>query len=141
MGEPEGPRTIVSGLVKWYPIEEMENRYVLVLANLKPAAMRGVKSFGMVLCASAADGSAVELLGPVDTEKVKVGDRVYIEGQEGEPEKVLNPKKKYWETVQPELHTNEDLIAFYGDKPLLIKTASGESVQCKVKSVKNGGIK
>ncbi|KAI8090101.1 uncharacterized protein B0P05DRAFT_529332 [Gilbertella persicaria] len=140
VGEEE-PRTIVSGLVRWYPVEQMENRYVLVLANLKPASMRGIKSYGMVLCASAADGSAVELLGPVDTSKVKPGDRVYVEGQEGEPEKVLNPKKKYWETVQPELHTDDNLIAHYGDKPLLIKTASGEAIQCKVASVKNGGIK
>ncbi|KAG2197922.1 hypothetical protein INT46_001679 [Mucor plumbeus] len=140
VGEEE-PRTIVSGLVKWYPVEEMENRYVLVLANLKPASMRGVKSYGMVLCASAADGSAVELLAPIDTSKVKPGDRVYIEGQEGEPEKVLNPKKKYWEAVQPELHTNDDLIALYGDKPLLIRTASGEAIQCKAATVKNGGIK
>ncbi|KAI9487671.1 MAG: hypothetical protein EXX96DRAFT_475650 [Benjaminiella poitrasii] len=140
VGEEE-PRTIVSGLVRWYPVEEMQNRYVLVLANLKPASMRGIKSYGMVLCASAADGSAVELLGPIDTSKVKPGDRVYVEGHEGEPEKVLNPKKKYWETVQPELHTNDDLIAHYGDKPLLIKTASGEAIQCKVATVKNGGIK
>ncbi|KAG1471868.1 hypothetical protein G6F56_001873 [Rhizopus delemar] len=140
VGEAE-PRTIVSGLVRWYPIEQMENRYVLVLCNLKPASMRGIKSFGMVLCATAPDGSAVELLGPVDTSKVKPGDRVYIEGQEGEHEKVLNPKKKYWETVQPELKTNDDCVAHYTDKPLLIKTASGESVQCKVATVKNGGIK
>ncbi|KAI9257689.1 hypothetical protein BY458DRAFT_479523 [Sporodiniella umbellata] len=140
VGEAE-PRTIVSGLVRWYPVEQMENRYVLVLCNLKPASMRGVKSFGMVLCASAADGSAVELLGPVDTSKVKPGDKVYIEGQEGEHEKVLNPKKKYWEAVQPDLKTDEACIAHYTDKPLLIKTASGESVQCKVASVKNGGIK
>ncbi|CEI92034.1 hypothetical protein RMCBS344292_06308 [Rhizopus microsporus] len=140
VGEEE-PRTIVSGLVRWYPVEQMENRYVLVLCNLKPASMRGVKSYGMVLCASAADGSAVELLGPVDPSKVKPGDRVYVEGQEGEPEKVLNPKKKYWETVQPELKTNDECIALYGDKPLLIKTASGEAMQCKVASVKNGGIK
>ncbi|KAG2235783.1 hypothetical protein BDF21DRAFT_358544 [Thamnidium elegans] len=140
IGEAE-PRTIVSGLVRWYPVEEMENRWVLVLANLKPASMRGIKSAGMVLCASAADGSAVELLGPVDPTKVKAGDKVFVEGMEGEAEKTLNPKKKYWETVQPELKTNDDLIALYGDKPLLIRTASGETVQCKVASVKNGGIK
>lgn len=140
VGEDE-PRTIVSGLVKWYPVEEMENRIVFVVANLKPASMRGVKSYGMVLCASAADGSAVELLAPVDPSKVKPGDRVFVEGQEGEPEKVLNPKKKYWETVQPELHTDDNLIAFYGDKPLLVRTASGEAIQMTAKTVKNGGIK
>lgn len=51
LGEPEA-RTIVSGLVKHVPIEQMENRLVAVLCNLKPAKMRGVESQGMVLCAS-----------------------------------------------------------------------------------------
>jgi tRNA-binding EMAP/Myf-like protein len=46
------PRTIVSGLVNYVPIEEMQNRMVVVLCNLKPAKMRGVESNGMVLCAS-----------------------------------------------------------------------------------------
>lgn len=47
------PRTIVSGLAKYVPIEQMENRLVAVLCNLKPAKMRGVESQGMVLCATA----------------------------------------------------------------------------------------
>ncbi|KAJ8972278.1 hypothetical protein NQ314_000236 [Rhamnusium bicolor] len=51
LGE-EKPRTIVSGLVNFIPIEEMQNRMVVVLCNLKPAKMRGVESQGMVLCAS-----------------------------------------------------------------------------------------
>lgn len=140
LGEEE-PRTVVSGLVKWVPIEEMQNRWVICLANLKPAAMRGIKSHAMVLCATAADGSKVELLAPTDTSKVKPGDRVYIEGQEGEPEKTLNPKKKYWETVQPDLKTGDDLLAYFGEKPFLIKTASGEAVHCKVATVQGGGIK
>lgn len=46
------PRTIVSGLVNYVPIEEMKDRMVVVLCNLKPAKMRGVESCGMVLCAS-----------------------------------------------------------------------------------------
>lgn len=51
LGEAQ-PRTIVSGLVNFIPIEEMENRMVVVLCNLKPAKMRGIESQGMVLCAS-----------------------------------------------------------------------------------------
>lgn len=35
VGEPE-PRTVVSGLVKHIPIEEMRNRLVIVFCNLKP---------------------------------------------------------------------------------------------------------
>lgn len=46
------PRTVVSGLVNFVPIEEMQNRMVVVLCNLKPAKMRGNESQGMVLCAS-----------------------------------------------------------------------------------------
>ncbi|KAI8143866.1 hypothetical protein BJV82DRAFT_609698 [Fennellomyces sp. T-0311] len=140
-GDGEGVyRTIVSGLVKWYPVEEMQNRWVIVMANLKPASMRGIKSEGMVLCATAPDGSKVELLSPVDTSKVKPGDRIYIEGLEGEPEKVLPPKKKYFEAVQPDFNTKDDKIAYYQDKPFLIKTASGP-VQCQVATVQGGGIK
>lgn len=52
LGEPNGPRTIVSGLVNFVPISEMENRMVVILANLKPANLRGISSHGMVLCAS-----------------------------------------------------------------------------------------
>ena len=42
------PVQIVSGLVKFVPLEKMENRRVVVLCNLKPAKMRGVLSSGMV---------------------------------------------------------------------------------------------
>lgn len=52
LGESSGPRTIVSGLVNYVPLSEMENRMVVVLANLKPANLRGILSHGMVLCAS-----------------------------------------------------------------------------------------
>lgn len=46
-GEPQ-PRTVVSGLVKFVPIEEMKDRMVVVMCNLKPAKMRGVTSEAMV---------------------------------------------------------------------------------------------
>lgn len=51
LGEGE-PRTVISGLAKFVPIEEMNNRLVAVVCNLKPAKMRGIESKGMVLCAS-----------------------------------------------------------------------------------------
>lgn len=41
-------RQIVSGLVKFVPEEQMQGRMVLVLANLKPAKLRGIVSSGMV---------------------------------------------------------------------------------------------
>lgn len=90
IGEPE-PRTIVSGLVKYVPIEEMQNRMVVVLANLKPANMRGVKSAGMVLCASVSEPAVIEPLQPPPGSQP--GDRIMAEGYEGEPDPVLNTKK------------------------------------------------
>merc|ERR1712131_432149 len=38
------PRQVISGLVKHIPIEEMQNRMVVILCNLKPAKMRGIMS-------------------------------------------------------------------------------------------------
>lgn len=51
LGETE-PRTVVSGLAKYMSIEELQDRFVAVLCNLKPAKMRGIESQGMVLCTS-----------------------------------------------------------------------------------------
>ena len=39
---------VVSGLVKFVPAEQMQNRRVVVVTNLKPAKMRDVMSYGMV---------------------------------------------------------------------------------------------
>ena len=52
LGEPSGPRTIVSGLAQYYQSQELVGKLVVVVANLKPAKMRGIVSEGMVLCAA-----------------------------------------------------------------------------------------
>lgn len=136
LGEIE-PRIIVSGLVNFVPIEEMQSRDVVVLCNLKPAKMRGVESKGMVLCASVDEPKHVEpLLAP---EGSRPGDRIVIEGYEnGEPDEVLNPKKKFWEKLQVDMKTNDGLLAVWqGNK--LISKGSGNPV--RTKSMKNAPIK
>ncbi|MBN1390631.1 MAG: methionine--tRNA ligase [Candidatus Thermoplasmatota archaeon] len=50
MGEDE-PRTLVAGLKRFYTKEEMQGKRIIVVANLKPAKMRGVTSNGMLLAA------------------------------------------------------------------------------------------
>ncbi|KAI9194345.1 hypothetical protein LWI28_005212 [Acer negundo] len=126
----EQPRTVVSGLVKYIPLEEMQERMVCVLCNLKPAAMRGIKSHAMVLAASNADHTKVELVEP--PKSAKIGERVTFPGYQGESDDVLNPKKKVWETVQVDLHTNAELVACYKDVPLT--TSAGV---CTVSSIQN----
>ena len=73
LGEEE--RQIVSGLVPYYKEEELLDKNIILVANLKPAKLRGVKSEGMLLAAD--DGSNVEVLFADDAEP---GTRVVLEG-------------------------------------------------------------
>ncbi|WOL18617.1 putative methionine--tRNA ligase isoform X1 [Canna indica] len=130
----ESARTVVSGLVKYIPLQEMENRKVCVICNLKPATMRGIKSHAMVLAASTGDHSRVELVDPPDL--AKVGERVTFPGYSGDPESTLSAKSKVWEKVQVDLHTDSELVACYKDVPFT--TSAGV---CKVSSISNGLIR
>lgn len=107
-------RTVCSGLNGLIPLAEMQNRKIVAVCNLKPVTMRGVKSCAMVLAASPkvapgedAHKGPVELVCPPAASQA--GDRVFFDGWLGEPEPVLNPKKKIWETMQPGFTTTEDL--------------------------------
>jgi methionyl-tRNA synthetase len=55
-------RTVVAGIASVYRKEELVGKQVVLLANLKPAALMGVQSRGMVLAAG--DDSGVHLLTP-----------------------------------------------------------------------------
>jgi methionyl-tRNA synthetase len=50
--EEDTDRTIVSSIVPYYSAEELLNRNIVLVRNLKPAKFRGVKSKGMLLAAS-----------------------------------------------------------------------------------------
>lgn len=108
-------REVVSGLVNFLKEEDINQKNVVVLKNLKPVAMRGIKSYAMVLCASDAEHTKVELLVP--PEGSQPGDKVYFEGFEGEPDTQLNPKKKVFETLQVDFTTNDDLVATWKNIP------------------------
>lgn len=112
-------RTVCSGLNGLVPLEEMQGRKVVVVCNLKPVKMRGIKSCAMVLAASPKlkEGEEDHHAGPVELvtppAEAKAGERVFFEGWKGEPEGVLNPKKKVWEMIQPGFTTTTDLeVAF-----------------------------
>ena len=153
-------RTVCSGLNGLVPLEEMQGRKVVVVCNLKPVKMRGVKSCAMVLAASPRlkEGEEDHHAGPVELvtppADAPAGERVYFEGWQGEPEGVLNPKKKVWEQCQIGFTTTSDLgVAFdagavkelskEGEEPKTglgkLVTASGGA--CKVKSLTNGIVR
>ncbi|EME30982.1 methionine--tRNA ligase-like protein [Galdieria sulphuraria] len=128
------PRTVCSGLVKFIPDPEQLLGYCIVLCNLKPVNMRGVKSEAMILCATSKDGTTVELVKP--PEDVPTGERVTFPGHDGVADSVLNPKKKIFEKVQPYFATNEECIAVWKDIPFT--TSQGP---CKVASIRGGTIR
>ena len=65
-------RTIVSGIAKYYSPDELIGKEVVVVANLKPAKLKGIMSEGMLLCA--VDGDKVVLITPMV--KVNSGSKV-----------------------------------------------------------------
>jgi aminoacyl tRNA synthase complex-interacting multifunctional protein 1 len=154
-------RTVCSGLNGLVPLEEMQNRKVVVVCNLKPVTMRGIKSAAMVLAASPkvaegedSHGGPVELATP--PADAAAGERVFFEGwSSGEPEKQLNPKKKVWETFQPGFTTTDSLeVAFesaqipvlQGAEATAAAPAVGKLVTqaggvCTVKSLKGAAVR
>ncbi len=51
------PRTVASGIAKYYAPDELINKKIIVVDNLKPAKLCGVESNGMILAAENKDGS------------------------------------------------------------------------------------
>jgi len=104
----EQPRQIASGLRAFYANKsDLENRQVLVLANLKARKLANFPSNGMVLCASNADHTVVKFAEvPAGT---KNGEVVSFPGFEGDP---VTPqqmdKKKVFDHVKDGLVVGED---------------------------------
>jgi len=70
MGKEE--RTIVAGIAEYYKENELRGKRIVVLANLEPKTVMGVKSQGMLLAAE--DGEDVAVLVP--DRDVKAGAKV-----------------------------------------------------------------
>jgi len=124
----EKPRTVVSGLRAFMTQEELMDRTVVLLLNLKPQKMRGILSEGMLLAASKTNMDGNRVVQPlIAPEGSKPGDRVCVDGyahtQHGDPDAQLNPKKKVWETLQPDFLVSDECVAEFKGSPF--KTALG----------------
>ena len=92
------PRPIASGLREFYTLDEMLNKYVVVVCNLKEAKMKGFESYGMVLAAKSSDGKKVELISP--PAGAVVGEKLVIKGLTNDPWPASKVKKmKVWEAM------------------------------------------
>ena len=147
------PRLVVSGLRGHYSLEEMLERRVVVVCNLKEAKMQGVVSSGMVLAAkssAAGEEGRVELV-DVPHDAI-VGERIQLlapssDGEvtaEGKGAAQILPlpwtanrvkKAKIWEAVAADLKTSSNCLACWKDA--FLTTSAGP---CFVKSVANAPI-
>lgn len=127
VGEPE-PRTVVSGLVEYVSMEALQDRLVVMLCNLKPVNMRGIKSHAMLLAASVTgEGGKRQVIPLTPPEGCKPGDRVVVKGYEhetsGAPDEQLNPKRKVFETLKPDLLVSSEGVAEFKGSPFVINNA------------------
>ena len=153
-------RTVCSGLNGLIPLEEMQGRKIIAVCNLKPVKMRGITSAAMVLAASPRlkEGEEDHHAGPVELvnppEGARAGERVCFQGWEGEPEGMLNPKKKVWEALQPGFTTTGGLeVGFEAGGVEALKGVEGEKGEgvrllvtgsggkCTVKSLKGATVR
>lgn len=114
-GEPV-PRIIVSGLRHHYSMDDLINRLVVALVNVKEAKIAGALSNGLVLAASSSDGKVVQLIDPPSGSCI--GEKIFADtpGIPVSPAKVK--KQKIWESVKTELSVNHDGIVCWRNIPL-----------------------
>jgi methionyl-tRNA synthetase len=106
---PLGKRTIVSGLKGHYTPEELVGKQIVIVANLKPAKLRGVMSEGMLLAAEAGD-----LVGVVLAPKAHPGDAVLLDGIVPKPAKEVAIKEFFSVSLRA------DKGVFVGENELLV---------------------
>lgn len=118
LNESTGPRQVLSGLVKYMSESDLLNQKVLVCCNLKPAKMRGMDSFGMLLAADK-DEKVCLVQPPLEC---PVGERITVEGFTAEPQAQIDGKKAdapLFASVFDELKSDSNGVACYKGIPLM----------------------
>lgn len=128
----DAPRAIASGLVPYYSLEQMQDRKLIVVCNLKARNLVGFKSHGMVLCASTVDENGVHRVEFVDPPaSAKPGDRIVAEGltaiEPFSPSKV--DKSKAFEVVAPDLKVDHEGVAHWQGYRLICLTNGGTGAE------------
>ncbi|OQY33554.1 MAG: methionine--tRNA ligase [Spirochaetaceae bacterium 4572_59] len=125
-GEEE-PRTICSGLVNDYTIDELNGKNIILAYNLKPAKLRGIKSNGMLLAAE--NKKDMEVIFPTMGEP---GDRVLLKGDKAEmdiPSKKIKVNRFFEIPIivdAHELKVGETSLTIKGELIKTSRVASGE---------------
>ena len=69
----EDKRTLVAGIAEHYIPEDLKGKKIVIVKNLKPAKIRGIRSKGMILAASGEDGRPYI---PIIPEETPVGAKL-----------------------------------------------------------------
>jgi len=111
-----GKRVIVAGMRPYYSKEEMNGKNIIIVSNLKPATIRGIKSNGMLLAAEDGKGTC-SLLDPGDSNP---GSEVKIEGVSKDPANIL----EFEDFKKVNMSIGDNQKAVYNGK--VLKTEKGE---------------
>jgi methionyl-tRNA synthetase len=109
-------RVIVSGLVPFYTPEELLDKRIILVYNLKPVKLRGVESRGMLLAASTIDEEGREQVEVLDAGETPTGTVVGLEGTEPG----LPPGEINLDTFEAIPLIVKDYTVVSGDKALLL---------------------
>lgn len=110
----EEPRQIVSSIVPFYKPEELLNKHIVLVYNLKPANFRGVRSNGMLLAASDPTVTDKETCEVIFAPQFEVGTILEPEG--------FNPPEEELCYVKPDkffempLYTKDGVVELEGKK-------------------------
>lgn len=120
----------------YFSEEELLNRKVVVLCNVKTVKVVRTKSTGLILAAFNESKGQVELLDP--SPEAEIGERVYASGEElQDPVTPIQMKKnKVWETVNKGIATNKKKEVMYQDR-WIIRSRAGP---VHVESLQKAGI-
>ncbi|ARF10293.1 methionyl-tRNA synthetase [Hokovirus HKV1] len=112
---------VASGLQQHIPIDQMQNKKVLVVCNLKSAKLAGFESEGMVLCVS--NEEKIEL---INCDNCQVGERIFLKDVPIIDSMIIK-NRKVLENVLEHLKTNNEGIPCFDNLPFM--TDSG--ILCK----------
>jgi len=118
-GESDGPRTIVSGLVEYCSEDDLLNRDVVVLCNLKPRTLKGITSSGMLLCASNVDDNDNKVVPLTPPHDCDLGELITFEGHKVGFIDPGNRASKAFSKVINDLFVDEEGRATYKGVPFM----------------------
>lgn len=107
--DAENTVQVCSGLVGLVPMDRLENSRVVIVNNLKPSKMRGVKSEAMLLCADGKTQAGETKVDPVSPPtEAPLGGLLEFTGIEEEVPDKKRIKSKVFEEISQELTVSGD---------------------------------